>query len=444
MTIFISLEEVLKKTFENLKEYEDYFEEITIIRNAEGLISLFVKPAPEEGIIQKINEKLKDSLGAFWSEKILFPGEEVSDKALEEFIQKERTAAPWEENKEKPRWFILERILAKHAWFSKKGFMPWSFEEVESGKPPVVVFYSFKGGMGRTTAMLFTALRLVYEGFNVALIDLDIEAPGLASFLPDVAINTGVLDYILAKPIFKNELSVSRVVKEINMSKIFLSEEELVSEMFEHKSLSWGKFILVPAGNVNSEYIQKLARVDYQFYEGAPIRDLLFELFNELTEQYNLDFIFLDARAGFHDLCGLILSMAHQAVLFGVHSEESWNGLTEVIHFLARPEDNYPCSVIMVHSLAPGEHTPELLVEKIKKEYRERSYDIFCEYYYSEGEVPDPNDKDAPHYPVYIQWNPRLLGQVDISQKEVKDIFLSERCYTELTEKIRLLKEKEE
>ena len=443
MITLISLEKILEKIFGQLKEYENSFEEITIIRNAEGLISLFVKPAPDEIIIKKINEKLKNSLGPFWSETILFPGEEISDKALEEFIQGERRPAFWNESEEKPRWFILERVLAKHAWLWKEGITPWSFKEVESGKPPVVVFYSFKGGMGRTTAMLFTAFKLVYEGFNVALIDLDIEAPGLASFLPDVAIKTGVLDYLLAKHILEDQLSVSEITKEINVPKIFLSEEEFVSEMFEDKPSSFGEVILVPAGNVNSDYIQKLARLDYQFHQGLPIKGALFMLFNELTEQYNLDFIFLDARAGFHDLCGLILSMAHQAVLFGVHSEESWNGLIEVIRFLSRPEDDDPCSVIIVHSLAPGEYTPELPSRKIRKEFLQRSYDIFCEYYYSEEDVPDPNDTEAPHYPVYIQWNPRLLGQADISKKEVKNIFLSEeQGYADLAEKIKLLKEK--
>ena len=444
MTILFSLERVLEITFESVKKYENSFEEITIIRNAEGLISLFVKPIPDKTIVKKINKKLKDSLGPFWSETILFPGEELSDKALEEFIQRERRLAPWEENKKRPRWFILERVLAKHAWLWKKGTMPWSFEEVESGKPPVVVFYSFKGGMGRTTAMLFTALKLVYEGFNVALIDLDIEAPGLTSFLPDISIKAGVLDYLLAKPILKETLPISEVTEEINVAKIFLSEEEFVSEMFENKPSSFGKLILVPAGNINSEYIQKLARLDYQFHQGKPIRDVLFMLFSELTEEYSLDFIFLDARAGFHDLCGLILSIAHQAVLFGVHSEESWNGLAKVIRFLARPEDNDPCSVIIVHSLAPGEHIPDLPATKIRKEFLQRSYDIFCEYYYSEEDVPDANDTEASHYPVYIQWNPRLLGQVDISKKEVKNIFLfQEKGYSELVEKIKLLKEKE-
>ena len=44
----------------------------------------------------------------------------------------------------------------------------------------IVTFYSFKGGVGRTTALGITAARLAQDGHRVLCIDLDLEAPGLA------------------------------------------------------------------------------------------------------------------------------------------------------------------------------------------------------------------------------------------------------------------------
>ena len=430
----------LDEIYKQIQELSRRFDEITIVRNAEGVISLFVCPKPEQSLIQELDDKLNQYLGPFWSGTIRPFGKEPSDTALRDFIQAERIIAPWDDPTKTPRWYILERVVSKHAWFLRKGSMPWSFEDVESGKPPIVVFHSFKGGMGRTTAMVFSALALASEGFKVAIVDLDLEAPGLSSFFAGVNAESGLLDYLLAKNILKGKLRASEVAKEIDLREIFMPEEELVSEMFESESEDHGKLVLVPAGRMDSEYLKKLARLDYQFHEGAPVRDALIELFKELEDNYKLDFILLDSRAGFHDLCGLVLNIAHQAVLFGVHSEESWNGLKEVVHFLSRPEDESPCSVVMVHSLSPGRYTPELPSQKIQNEFLQRSYDIFCECYYSEGEVPDQNDSESAHYPIFIQWNPLLLGQINPYAKEIQSIFLSkEEGYSELVERIKLL-----
>ena len=45
-----------------------------------------------------------------------------------------------------------------------------------------VTFYSFKGGVGRTFALMNVAVDLVKQGKNVTVLDFDLEAPGLNSF----------------------------------------------------------------------------------------------------------------------------------------------------------------------------------------------------------------------------------------------------------------------
>ena len=45
--------------------------------------------------------------------------------------------------------------------------------------PPVVHFYGFKGGQGRTTLLAFLAHELARDGFRVLVVDLDAEAPSL-------------------------------------------------------------------------------------------------------------------------------------------------------------------------------------------------------------------------------------------------------------------------
>ena len=46
----------------------------------------------------------------------------------------------------------------------------------------VTTFYSFKGGVGRTMALVKTGVELASRGRKVLLVDFDLEAPGLDTF----------------------------------------------------------------------------------------------------------------------------------------------------------------------------------------------------------------------------------------------------------------------
>src|ERR1039458_3198532 len=61
----------------------------------------------------------------------------------------------------------------------------------ETAKATFITFYSFKGGVGRSMALINTAGILAEQrGFRVLVLDLDLEAPGLSYLdpeLPDVS-----------------------------------------------------------------------------------------------------------------------------------------------------------------------------------------------------------------------------------------------------------------
>ena len=57
----------------------------------------------------------------------------------------------------------------------------WFINEKYELNTPVTSFYSFKGGVGRTTATVLSALLLARQGKKVMIVDFDLEAPGLAS-----------------------------------------------------------------------------------------------------------------------------------------------------------------------------------------------------------------------------------------------------------------------
>jgi len=47
----------------------------------------------------------------------------------------------------------------------------------------ILAFYSFKGGVGRSMAVLNLAYSLAAKGRHVLVLDMDLEAPGLSGFL---------------------------------------------------------------------------------------------------------------------------------------------------------------------------------------------------------------------------------------------------------------------
>src|SRR5688572_20353539 len=62
-----------------------------------------------------------------------------------------------------------------------------------------VTFYSFKGGVGRSMAMVNVAYLLASKGKRVLMVDFDLEAPGLDTFPLDVGLappQRGVVEFI--------------------------------------------------------------------------------------------------------------------------------------------------------------------------------------------------------------------------------------------------------
>src|SRR5438309_1920072 len=62
----------------------------------------------------------------------------------------------------------------------------------------VITFYSFKGGVGRTMALVNVAADLVRRGRKVLVVDFDLEAPGLETYkrLRPPKPHRGIVEYV--------------------------------------------------------------------------------------------------------------------------------------------------------------------------------------------------------------------------------------------------------
>jgi len=382
---------------------------VTIIRDVNGKIRIYLEPSEdstiEESETTDLNNFLSTKLGNYYGKDIWLPaGEKDAYKALIKTIEDERVPAPacWDDESVVPRWYILERHIAKHSWTGNQvGTPPWKEELVyQKRKPAIISFFSFKGGVGRTSTLVATALTLARNGHRVAIVDLDLEAPGLATiFLRDNSDNLGVIDYLLEKKIQGQDWKLRTHIMPIN-------EQTLLGD--DGQPLQ-----LLPAGTVDKNYLEKLARLDFQNLVDGQLQSTMQNMLKELESAVKpLDFILMDARAGFHDIGGLaITALSHAAVIFGTGSRQSWAGLTHVIRHLASPGVDERLPLILVHSMAPAIGISGRETEL--QEFREQAYSVFEKNYYSEDEtVPDTNNRDEPFFPVVVPYQEVLRGDI--------------------------------
>jgi cellulose biosynthesis protein BcsQ len=397
-------------------------ESVTIIRDVYGKIRLFLEPkkiTEDDGSqksikfnssdISKLKQYLNEELGSYYDNDIWCPepeGKQDGYKALINVITTKRIPAEWDDEHISPRWHILERHIAKHTWTNgNSGNPPWEIEKVDSGdKPAIITFFSFKGGVGRTTALVATALTLARNGHRVAIVDLDLEAPGLSSiFSPDNPKPFGVIDYLLEKKIQSNSWSLRDHILTIN-------DPLLIGDLGE-------KLYLLSAGIVDNNYLEKLARLDFQNLIDHQLPETFQEMLEEIERDNGpLDFILLDSRAGFHDIGGLALTdLSHTAVIFGRQSRQNWAGLTHVINRLSRPlsEEREQLPVVLVHAMAPGLRETGRYGEF--EEFKLKAFTTFeNNYYYEDSEVPNYGDDEAYFTPIDIPLQDGLQGDISL------------------------------
>ncbi|MCI9137814.1 MAG: AAA family ATPase [Lachnospiraceae bacterium] len=381
---------------------------VTIIRDVYGKLSFLMDNTesvadPDK---QKLVTALCQELGPYFSGKIYWKKLshtqrriEEREKLIIEILEQERR--DWI-NRDNIEFYLSERPIAKKAWVCQPTDQEsvWTYDEAagDNGKK-VITFYSFKGGMGRTTALAAVALNLVRQGKNVMMVDTDIEAPGLATlFFDEELIGRGILDYMIEHEI-DERVSITDYVLDVT-DPALLDENE-------------GQLFLMPAGRVDRNYLQKLARIDFQDNRAGYLREALVTLLNDIRENYDVDYILIDARAGFHDMGGVaVAQLPHGVVLFGNDSRQSWDGLTQVLRTIAEGHRaDFP--VMIVGAMCPKAASEGYTA--VRNHFINKSYTICTENYYdAESEIPGVEAEGEIHFPELLSFNDELLQGVEL------------------------------
>jgi MinD-like ATPase involved in chromosome partitioning or flagellar assembly len=341
----ILFREVLDRVAGVLRRHDPPGEqELTVVVDVQGRVRVLLPKGASPGALPAL---LAEAIGPWLAE----PDAIVASKELPAAVLAYTVAhrAPWPLTTG-TRWFLLDRVVARHGWVGDLAWAPpWSLAEADAGRaPPIWVFFSHKGGVGRTTAVAAVGSLLARRGMRVLAVDLDLEAPGLGDrLLSDGPGATTVLDLLVGVDADLDERT-----------------REAVRGVTDPALVGAGALTVVPAGEVDEAYLRMLARLDLQgSADAAAARDRIGRVLRAARDEAKPDVILLDARAGFHDVGGLLLAgLAHGVVFLGRCEAATWQGLRAVARALAphRDPDGGPAVMLqVVHAHAPAAASAE-------------------------------------------------------------------------------------
>jgi MinD-like ATPase involved in chromosome partitioning or flagellar assembly len=182
----------------------------------------------------------------------------------------------------------------------------------------VVTFYSFKGGVGRTLALVNVGVELANTGRKVLLVDFDLEAPGLDTFkdLAPAAPHAGIVEYVTE---YHGKTSAPA------LDDFYYAASNIGNET--------GKLWVMPSGKRDASYGARLAAIDwnelYVRHEGFLLLEHLKSQWKEAIEP---DYVLIDSRTGHSEVGGICTrQLPNTVVILFMPNEQNFEGVSSVV-----------------------------------------------------------------------------------------------------------------
>lgn len=364
---------------------------IIINRDLNGRVRLIVPKqaradSATSAVIASVADELAHRLGAhaFSAERAILYEDDL------ESLVRDRPCTPLEPFK---NVCIVDRLATEGDWAS--------IAPVAQGTPRVV-FFSIKGGVGRSTALAASAWALAQAGKRVLVLDLDLESPGLSSaLLPDERRSKfGIADWLVEDLVDNGDAVL---------------DDLIATSTLAHD----GEIYVVPAhGRDPGEYVAKLGRVWMSKIAPDGSRESwsqrLLRLIDALEARLRPDVILIDSRAGIDEVASSCVTDLGAALvlLFAIDGDQTWTGYRLLFRHWRKAGVARAIRerLQLVGALVPDDERRVAYFAGL----RERAWDAFAEDLYDAippGEVGDDSwnfeesDAGAPHYPWAIRWN---------------------------------------
>lgn len=388
--------------------------EALLVTDLFGKMRLVVFPG---GLVESLEKRLREACGPWWAGEVLQA--DRLDEVTRKIFDDARQGAHVDE--EQSRLYLVKRHRSRTAWFAGPVSPPWTAPE---DGPPIVVFYSFKGGLGRSTLLASFAIQRAQAGQRVCVIDMDLDSPGAGRLLSadqqGLTAPWGVVDYL-----------IEHHLPDLRFDDYWHRCDRVAAE---------GEIRVMPSGKLDAQFPDKLGRVDLEEVPSAR-ESGLWRLLERTRSELKPDWILLDARTGISEPAGQLLSgISHLHVLLGTVQAQSWQGLGLVIDRLGgdRVRSGVPqAELVLVQAMVPAGEPGKWAVET----FSGVAETIFEDRYYADAEddperfwtVDDKQSQDAPHVALQINYDPRLASFSDIA--DVTDA-LTAGSYAEIGERI--------
>jgi len=403
-----AIPELIRLIEDSSSELKD-LEKIFVIRDLLGRMRLFVESRPAAGTaveraLLDLARAARERLGpwALPEHEAILHGDDLT------FDWSDDLDAAMLLREERPQVRLLDRQVTGMAWGRAE-------DPGVPGTTPRLVFYSLKGGVGRSTALAVTAWHLAAQGRRVLVLDLDLEAPGLSTSLlpPPNQPEFGLVDWFVEDAVGQGDHCLDKMI----------SSSPLGRELP-------GEILVVPAhGNEPGDYLAKLGRC----YLDLPLPTAvqpdrwerrLLRVVHALEQRTDSDITLLDVRAGLPDLAAVpTTSSAAEILLFAIDTEQTWAGYRILFDFWNR--------VGVIRALRERLHMVAAMVPETQREaylsgFRERAWDLFLTFAYDHSTPNeellddvftfDLADETAPHTPIPVNWHRGFASLRDLNR----------------------------
>ena len=275
-----------------------------------------------------------------------------------------------------------------------------TFPQRELSLPRTVTFYSFKGGVGRTTALTHVAWILAMRGRKVVAVDLDLEAPGLSTaFNLQPQPKYGIVDYFYERSYLpegiKPNISITEIFGEVRIPN------------------AKGRLFVVPAGCLSLDYISKVDDLHANtVIDGDQNLWTVFK--REIYEQLKPDILLIDSRTGINQWGALsLIQAADEAIIFLFPNEQNKQGIKLLLQSLQNLNKS---SINFVFSPVPDVSK----LDKVKEIYQSLLDEIKISTD-EESEIDDNDPLEIPE-PLVIPYLPHI-ALVDYYPVEGSEVY---------------------
>ncbi len=248
--------------------------------------------------------------------------------------------------------------------------------------PPIISFYSYKGGLGRSAALAGFAIHCAYHlDKKVLVIDCDLEAPGIPGFYDidaDILHKTnGLVEYFLNKKFDAKKTDLSDYLIQLDKKysgtkgDIFVMPAGNLSDDIENEHYKTDDLKFKETDRLNrygthrAHYLEGLARLAIS--NAKSIMQDFALLIKELKADpnYSPDVILIDSRTGFTEILGIfVLYLSDIVVGFFRDELQTKPGL----HFLFEKiaENKKDQKLVMVNAINSDSAKIKKFEEKVK------------------------------------------------------------------------------